>query len=125
MHRALKRRTRPCRVIPPVGPTLTLLLTSMLLPPSLLAEEADTAHAPLWQLRAGAPVHLQLETWAQEAGWTLYWRPSVSWRVLADVTFTGSFDDVVSEVLESLFLEGKPVRLMLWEGNRVAEVIQP
>jgi len=76
-----------------------------------------------WQLHQGVPVHTQLQTWAERGGWTLHWQPKVSWLVAGDVEFEGSFEQALTQVIEGLFFEGKPIRLVLWEGNRLAEVI--
>ncbi|KXU38702.1 hypothetical protein AXE65_12360 [Ventosimonas gracilis] len=89
-----------------------------------LVKPAVAEQAPSrWQLRRGLPVHSQLLTWAQQSGWTLTWKPRVSWLVAADVEFSGHFEQVLGEVIEGLFFEGKPIRLVLWEGNRLAEVV--
>jgi len=76
-----------------------------------------------WQLRRGLPVHTQLLTWAERSGWTLTWKPRVSWLVAADVEFNGNFEQALTDVVEGLFFEGKPIRLVMWEGNRLAEVV--
>jgi len=76
-----------------------------------------------WQLRRGVPVHTQLQGWAAQSDWTLTWQPRVSWLVAADVAFDGSFEDALKAVIEGLFFEGKPVRLVLWRGNHLAEVV--
>ncbi len=76
-----------------------------------------------WLLQGGQPVHAQLQAWAAEAQWQLVWRPRVSWLVTADTRFEGSFTEAIEKVTLGLFHEGKPVRLVLWEGNRVAEVL--
>jgi len=76
-----------------------------------------------WQLRRGLPVHTQLLGWAERGGWTLSWVPKISWLVAADIEYKGTFEQVLGEVVEGLFFEGKPIRLVLWEGNRLAEVV--
>jgi len=53
----------------------------------------------------------------------LNWQPRVSWLVAADVAFDGTFEDALKAVIEGLFFEGKPVRLVLWQGNHLAEVV--
>jgi len=76
-----------------------------------------------WQLRRGVPVHTQLRDWAEHSNWTLDWQPRVSWLVAADVAFDGTFEDALKAVIEGLFFEGKSVRLVLWQGNHLAEVV--
>jgi len=86
-------------------------------------QEKTPAPAQHWQLHKGVPVHAQLQAWAERSGWTLHWQPKVSWLVAGDVEWIGSFEDALKEVVEGLFFEGKPIRLVLWEGNRLAEVL--
>jgi hypothetical protein len=76
----------------------------------------------VWHLRQGDALHTSLEQWARSSGWQLHWRVPVSWRVAADTSFQGDFPSVLSEVIEALFDEGKPVRLAIWPRNRYAEV---
>jgi len=76
-----------------------------------------------WQLRRDALLHEELADWAGRAGWQLRWQPGVTWQVAADSSFSGEFPDAIASVIESLYLEGRPVRLVLWEGNQVAEVV--
>lgn len=76
-----------------------------------------------WSLSAGKTLHEQLAAWAERAGWSFAWRPTKSWLVPADATFTGTFDEAIEKVAETLYGQGKPVRLVLWEGNRFAEII--
>jgi hypothetical protein len=76
-----------------------------------------------WQLHRDALLHEELANWAAQAGWQLRWEPGVTWQVAADSSFSGEFPDAIASVIENLFLEGRPVRLVLWEGNKVAEVV--
>jgi len=82
---------------------------------TISAQDGVQANTPAarWQLRRGVPVHTQLQGWAASSDWTLTWQPRVSWLVAADV----------AAVIEGLFFEGKPVRLVLWQGNHLAEVV--
>jgi len=104
-----------------------LMGLSSALPSPGWAQQADGVQlgtpAQHWQLHKGVPVHAQLQAWAERSGWTLHWQPKVSWLVAGDVELIGSFEDALKEVIESLFFEGKPIRLVLWEGNRLAEIL--
>jgi len=75
-----------------------------------------------WLLVRGVALHTQLQKWAATAGWHLEWKLSRSWVVPADVRFGGTFDQAVEQVIRALANEGKPVNLVIWEGNHVAEV---
>lgn len=76
-----------------------------------------------WALQAGRPIHVQFADWARTAGWTFEWRLEKSWIVPAAAQFPGSFDEALSQAVEALHAQGKPVRLILWEGNRFAEIV--
>lgn len=88
---------------------------------------AATTVAPVvrteWLLKAGQPIHAQLQAWALDAGWKLNWKMASSWIVPADVSFEGKFDEALERVVTALYGEGHAVRLMLWEGNKYAEVL--
>ena len=87
------------------------------------AQASSSTPRASWLLRSGQPVHAQLQGWAAQAQWQLVWQPKVSWLIVADTQFEGTFPEVAEQVIRGLFHEGKPVRLVLWEGNRVAEVV--
>lgn len=89
----------------------------------VLQIKAEKAKPPKWRLTGGAPIHDQLVSWGNAAGWSVRWSVPVSWAVAADSEFGGDFPEAITKVIELLYAEGKPVRLMLWDGNRVAEVI--
>ena len=77
----------------------------------------------IWPLEADQPIHKQFAEWARSAGWRFEWRLDKSWFVPAATQFSGTFDQALSEAVESLYAQGKPVRLILWEGNRFAEIV--
>lgn len=91
--------------------------------PAVVAGEAPAVAPKVWRLKAGHPIHEQIIRWAAQEGWTLQWQPKVSWLAVADTEFEGECMEAVQAVVDGLFFEGKPVRLVLWEGNRVAEVV--
>lgn len=75
-------------------------------------------------LNEGAQIHEELERWCQAAGWTLFWRPSLSWKVIKTTRIPEK--DVVSavqRVIETLRHEKKPVRMEVYRGNSVIEII--
>lgn len=77
----------------------------------------------VWRLHQGAALHEELAHWAAQAGWTLVWHPAFSWRVAADAEFEGTFPEAIQGTIQALFDQGAPVRLLLWMGNSVAEVV--
>jgi hypothetical protein len=43
--------------------------------------------------------------------------------VPADASFGGTFDEALAKVVQALYDQGKGVKLILWEGNKFAEVV--
>ena len=81
--------------------------------------------APTFVLRKGELLHTQLQAWAVASGWELLWLPDVSWKVLGDTAFPSTMDvtAAVSEVINVLREEGRPVRLSIADGNKIMEVL--
>lgn len=77
-----------------------------------------------YSLRTGEPIHKDLQFWADREGWELHWQPTVSWRTLrATEIDKNDLAGAVTEVIDILRDEGKPVRLRISDGNKVMEVI--
>lgn len=79
---------------------------------------------PSFILHRDQPVHIELQAWAKGQDWELLWYPPMSWRVLREADLSNAADvaAAVSEVIDILRDEGKPVRLKISDGNRVMEV---
>jgi len=87
---------------------------------------ADTPAPPQeikWTLVGGKSIRTQLAQWADVAGWHVDWKIDVDWIVPSSITYIGTFDHALETVIEQLYAQGKPVRLMIWSGNQVAEVV--
>lgn len=84
--------------------------------------QAEATPEVSWKLVRGIALHTQLQKWATTAGWQLEWKLNRSWVVPADVKLTGTFDQALEQVINALAGEGKPINLVLWEGNHVAEI---
>ena len=77
-----------------------------------------------YNLRSGEDLHTELIAWAKSEGWSLRWNLPHTWSVFADAQIQAeSVVDAMSQVIDILRDEGKPVRLMVFEGNAVMEVI--
>ena len=93
------------------------------------ASQPQVADAPVlpkeikWVLVGGKSIRTQLAQWAEVAGWHIDWKINVDWIVPSSVTYGGTFDHALETVIEQLYAQGKPVRLMIWNGNQVAEVV--
>lgn len=90
--------------------------------------EVVTPKAPvssLFLLRKDQPIHEALQAWAQASGWELLWYPTMSWKTVREADLSGKADVVaaVSEVVNILRDEGKPLRLKISDGNKVLEIL--
>lgn len=88
----------------------------------------DTEAAPkedFYILSEGEPIHTELQRWAIAGGWKKFsWTLPYSWRVFSDTTFKEeSAFKAIAKVIEYLREEGKPVRMTVFEGNGVLEVV--
>lgn len=80
--------------------------------------------APKW-IAKGSLVHLALGDLARSEGWTFIWYPKFSWKAVADISLSiyPNAELAVTEVVELLRLEGKPLQLRVSEGNKVMEIL--
>ncbi|HWS26014.1 MAG TPA: TcpQ domain-containing protein [Xanthomonadales bacterium] len=89
-------------------------------PPGGFTPAGDTK---AYVLHAGKPVHTQIIEWANSSGWVLKWSPDTTWEVFAETTIhAATTDQAVEQVVQNLRMEGKPIRLRVYTGNRVMEV---
>jgi len=88
------------------------------------ASKMDSAPPPR-SIAKDSLVHLALGDLARAEGWTFIWYPHISWKAVADISLLpyANAESAVSEVVELLRLEGKPIQLRLSEGNKVMEVL--
>ncbi|AVS68873.1 hypothetical protein C8245_18350 [Paracidovorax avenae] len=82
------------------------------------------AAVPKYVLRAGEPVHAELQRWAEAAGWKLLWYPQVSWEVISASAYSSELDvsEAVEAVVKILRSEGKQIALSVASANRLMEV---
>lgn len=79
---------------------------------------------PRYVLNEGAPVHEELQRWAQATGWKLFWYPHKSWQVISSSVFSNDLDvaGAVEAVVRGLRSEGKQILLTVAAANRVLEI---
>lgn len=120
----------------PISARLMLLLALAAIFPSAHAQSVDEPvfGAPVkrsaltkskFVLQKDQPIHEALQAWCRSEGWDLTWYPAKSWKVFRSYEMDSSADlaTAISEVVDILRDEGKPIRLKISEGNRVMEVI--
>lgn len=120
-ERAVDKAVLPAAlVIPPA--TATGAAPATALAPGASGTPSDSAAG--FVLRGGEPIHTDIAAWAKRHGWELYWLHRASWKTLRE-TRVQKLDvtDAISEVVDILRDEGKPIMLRISEGNKVMEVL--
>ena len=97
--------------------------------PSMACEEEgalkDALDVAPQRIAKGTLVHLALGELARAEGWTFIWYPQFSWKAIADIPLSGypNAMSAVSDVVDLLRLEGKPLQLRVSLGNKVMEIL--
>lgn len=77
---------------------------------------------PVWTLVAGQPIGRNLQTWAEQAGWTVVWQVRNDWIVPSGLSYTGSFAEAAETVIKTLAENGAVVDFKTYEGNKLFRV---
>lgn len=77
-----------------------------------------------YMLVPGKRLDLQFAEWVKGETWELLWSSDKSWIVPGkeSVVYTGSVDAAIETAVRDLFVNGLPVRLEIWEGNKFMEI---
>lgn len=80
--------------------------------------------ASAFVLKPGIRIDTQLVEWAKREGWSLIWTSGKSWFLpgTSTVSYAGPVDAAVEQAVRDLYGNGIPVRLDIWEANKVMEV---
>lgn len=92
--------------------------------PAAANPSAVPAAAPAFVLMPGKRVDLQFAEWAKQGGWQVIWSSPKSWVVpgVDGVSYPGPVDVAIESAIRDLFANGIPVRLEIWEANKVVEI---
>jgi hypothetical protein len=88
--------------------------------PTRLAEPAVTTFV----LKPGQRIDVQFGEWSKREGWSLLWTSEKSWVLPggSSVAYAGPVDVAIEAAVKDLYGNGVPVRLDIWEANKVMEV---
>lgn len=75
-----------------------------------------------WTLKAGQRIDEQLREWGRIGGWEVNWLMDTTWVIPASATFNGSFDTAITDAIEAIYADGRPIKLKIYEGNRLMEI---
>lgn len=79
----------------------------------IVREATETAPTKRYVIESGARLDETLEKWAKEEGYTLIWRPDISWRAKTRrVLFAENALDAIEKVTSSFSQLGKTLRVV-------------
>ncbi|WP_407844109.1 TcpQ domain-containing protein [Desulfovibrio falkowii] len=84
----------------------------------------DTPAAPeIWNITPGT-LRVQLTAWASVAGYQIIWKTDHDYDIEAHANFKGNFLSAVEQLFSGLQRVGSPLRVTLYKGNNVMEVLE-
>lgn len=99
-------------------------------PPTPVAgAAASSAAAPgaasaTWSIKAlDRTLNAALQRWAYSAGWQLLWEAPIDYAVEADTNISGSFEQAVETVTQSMSTAEIPLKAIFYQGNRVLRIV--
>ena len=95
--------------------------------PKLSEPELSQKEAPplpeAWAVRPGG-LQEQVATWCQRSSYQLAWKASHDYRLESHAAFQGTFLGAVQKLFSGLHKHGVPLRVTLYEENKVLEVVE-
>ncbi|PRP70952.1 hypothetical protein BUE93_09260 [Chromobacterium amazonense] len=72
-----------------------------------------------WEIVSGRDLKVQLDDWANKAGWQLVWEVEYDYTIRNGAIFSGEFVEVVTHLFESLRDVSPKLYPTLYKGNKV------
>jgi hypothetical protein len=91
--------------------------------PSSLQPAAPVPSVASWSIGPGE-LSSQLQRWANDAGYQMVWRVNRDFEMSSYATFPGGFQEALRGLFTGLGHAGHPLRVTIFEGNRVIEIIE-
>jgi hypothetical protein len=77
---------------------------------------------PVFTLNAGDLILTDLQKWAKQSGWTVVWQVPEDWQVPNTTTFSGDFQQAVSQVIQALAANGANVHAVFHTANNTVVI---
>ncbi len=105
-------------------PTRLVTLTAVSAARSESRPEKQPSEQRTWSIKSGDKLSDALAAWGRDAGWqgVLWEAPELMAEM--DVTFSGSFEDAVTDTVESLARSGTQLRVVFYGGNKVVRILE-
>ncbi len=89
----------------------------------LATPPVDTLKAvPVFSLMRGDLLLTDLQKWAKRSGWTIVWQVPEDWTVPNTTSFTGGFQQAVTQVIQALASNGANVHAVFHTANNTVVI---
>lgn len=75
-----------------------------------------------WAALSGSTLRETMQAWAKTVGWTIVWDTDTNYRLRASASFSGSFVNAVTELVDSIHVNNPELTVTMYLGNRVVHV---
>ena len=86
------------------------------------AEPANLTAQPVFVLTKGRLILTELQKWAAQSGWTVVWQVPEDWMVPNTTTFTGDFQQAVTQVVQALAANGANIHAVFHTANNTVVI---
>jgi hypothetical protein len=88
------------------------------------AVQPATPVAPSWDVRiADRTLSMTFARWASIAGWQLIWELPLDYVIDASTQISGSFEEAVEAVANSMSSAETPMQVIFYKGNKVLRIV--
>jgi len=103
---------------------LTVSLLVMAVPGTSGEVQANTVASDQleWNIPAGANLRIVLGNWSKSAGWNLIWEAPREYYTRLPVSLSGSFEQVIHQLMESVSRTNPEIEAVLYRRNRVVVI---
>lgn len=77
-----------------------------------------------WEiLRSDRTLKMAISRWAAKAGWQLIWELKADYEVEVNTTITGTFEDAMAAVVNSMENSEAPMKVIFYKSNKVVRIV--
>ncbi|MGC8467822.1 MAG: toxin co-regulated pilus biosynthesis Q family protein [Acidithiobacillus sp.] len=77
---------------------------------------------PVFSLMRGDLILADLRKWAKQSGWTVIWKVPEDWQVPNTTSFTGGFQQAVTQVIQALASNGANIHAVFHTANNTVVI---
>lgn len=92
--------------------------------PALPSQPAPAIEASMWEVMpTDRTLNTTFSRWAAAAGWQLVWDLEVDFPIEARAVLSGSFEEAITKVAQSMSNASLPIQATFYAGNRVLRIV--